>query len=82
MLTSIQSAGVAPEMNLRITQAKKHASPKQGYQWPYEKDLCPQKSKIERKAIRSLSRFDVGDKIARDKLVGNKSNCFFGEQAK
>ena len=26
MLTSIQSAGVAPEVNLRITQARKHAS--------------------------------------------------------
>ena len=25
MLTSIQSAGVAPEVNLRITQARKHA---------------------------------------------------------
>ena len=53
MLTSIQSAGVAPEVNLRITQARKHTkrdppsietqdatrSPKQGYQWPNEKDL-------------------------------------------
>ena len=59
MLTSIQSAGVAPEVNLRITQERKHAkkettlalklkvditrSPKQGYQWPHETDLCPTK---------------------------------------
>ena len=60
MLTSIMSAGVAPEVNLRNSiQASKHASekstlglkpradvtknPKQGYQWPYEKDLCPPK---------------------------------------
>ena len=49
----IQSAGVTPEVNLRITQARKHTgdslalkpraditrSPKQGYQWPHEKDL-------------------------------------------
>ena len=26
MLTSTQSAGVSPEVNLRITQAKKHAT--------------------------------------------------------
>ena len=55
MLTTIQSASVAPEVNLRITQAKKHAkrgstlalkpraditrSPKQGYQWPHKNDL-------------------------------------------
>ena len=57
MLTSIQSAGVIPEVNLRMTQARKHAkgilalkpgtditrSPKQGYQWPHEKDWCPTK---------------------------------------
>ena len=61
MLTSIQSAGVAPEVNLRnslhagdkahkrgITLALKPRgdvtrSPKQGYQWPHEKDLCPPK---------------------------------------
>ena len=59
MLTSIESAGVAPEVNLRITQARKHAkkgftlalkprvdvtrTPKHGYQWPHEKDLCPPK---------------------------------------
>ena len=50
MLTSIQSGGVAPEVNLRITQARKHPlkpradvtrSSKQGYQWPHEKDFCP-----------------------------------------
>ena len=61
MLTSVQSAGVAPEVDLRITQARKHAkrdpswalklwayvtrSPKQVYQWPHEKDLCPPKIK-------------------------------------
>ena len=59
MLTFVQSAGVAPEVNLRIAQVRKLAkngstlalkpqvdvtrSPKQGYQWPHEKDLCPQK---------------------------------------
>ena len=59
MLTSKQSAGVAPEVNLRITQVREHTkkgstlalkpredvtrSPKQGYQWPHEKDLCPPK---------------------------------------
>ena len=57
MLTSIQSAGVASEVNLRITQARKQKgstlalkpkadvtrSPKQGYQWPHEKDLCSSK---------------------------------------
>ena len=55
MLTSIQSAGVAPEMNFRNslhegnktckrgihsgfeTQGRR---PKQGYQWPHEKDVC------------------------------------------
>ena len=51
--TSIRSAGVTPEVNLRIKQAKKHAkeihprfetqadntrTPKQGYQWPHRKD--------------------------------------------
>ena len=56
MLTSIQSAGVAPEVNLRITQVRKqakeihpgletkgrcHQKSKTGYQWPHEKDLCP-----------------------------------------
>ena len=63
MLTSIQSAGVTPEVNLRnSTQARKRASekttlalkpraditktsPKQGYQWPHEKDLCPTKTR-------------------------------------
>ena len=59
MLTSIQSAGVTPEVNLRITQGRKHIkgiypgfetsadvtkSPKQGCEWPHEKDLCPQKN--------------------------------------
>ena len=59
MPTSIQSAGVPPEVNLRITQVGKYAktgstlalkpradvtrSLKQGYQWPHEKDLCPLK---------------------------------------
>ena len=54
MLTSIQSAGVAPEVNLRITPEKARKgstlalksradvtrSPKQGYQWPHKKDVC------------------------------------------
>ena len=58
MLTPIQAAGVTPQVNLRIIQAGKHArdppwalkpkaditrSPKQGFQWPHEKDLCPPK---------------------------------------
>ena len=58
MLTSMQSASVIPEVNLRITQARKHTrnphwlwkpradvtgSSKQGYQSPHEKDLCPPK---------------------------------------
>ena len=33
MLTSIQSAGVAPEVNLRITQAKKHAKRDPPWLW-------------------------------------------------
>ena len=52
MLTSIKSAGVALEVNLRISQERKHArdplwfetkgrDPNQGYQSPHEKDLCP-----------------------------------------
>ena len=68
MLTSIQSTGVAPEVNLRnITQARKHASknstlavklraditrsPKKGYQWSHEKDLCPPKNFRKRMKI-------------------------------
>ena len=62
ILTSIQSAGVTPEVNRRNslhsgdkackwgihpgfeTQRRRCArSPKQGYQWPHEKDLCPPK---------------------------------------
>ena len=59
ILTSIQSAGVAPEVKLRITQVRKHTSegstlalkpraditrsPKQGYQWSHGKDLCSPK---------------------------------------
>ena len=53
MLTSVQSAGITAEVNLRIKQVKKHArdlpwvsnpgqtSPevqKQGYQWAHKKD--------------------------------------------
>ena len=61
MLTSVQSADVTPEVNLRITQVRKNAkkgstmalkpradvirSPIQGYQLPPEKDLCPPKLK-------------------------------------
>ena len=58
MLTSMQSAGVEPEVNPRNSEkARKRAvekstlalkpsadvirSPKQGYQWPHEKDSCP-----------------------------------------
>ena len=56
MLTSIQSVFITPEVNLRITKVRKDAksstlalkpradvtrSPKQGYQWTPEKDLCP-----------------------------------------
>ena len=58
MLTSCQSAVVAPQVNLRNSmQVRKYGSkkstlalkprtdvtisPKQGYQWPHEKDLCP-----------------------------------------
>ena len=57
MLISIQSAGVTPEVNLRITQARKHTrdplgfeirSPKQGYQWPHKKDLCPPKTFLKK----------------------------------
>ena len=59
MLTSKQQSGVAPEVNLGITQAGKNASkgstlalnprayitrsPKQRHQWPYKKDSCPPK---------------------------------------
>ena len=59
MLAVKRSAGVAPEVNLRNSaQARKHASestlalkpradvtisPKQGYQWPHKKDMCPPK---------------------------------------
>ena len=59
MLTPIQSVGVAPEVNPRITQARKHAlkpgadvtkSPKQGYQWLHEKDLCPPKIFLKSRA--------------------------------
>ena len=65
MLTSIQSAGVAPEVNLRITQASKHAKkdppwlwnpgqtscPKQGYQWPHKKDLRPPKKNFKNRPV-------------------------------
>ena len=67
MLTSMQSAGAAPEVSLRITQVRKHAkrdppmalklraqditrSPRHGYQWPREKDLCPPKI-LEKKIL-------------------------------
>ena len=59
MLAVKRLAGVAPEVNLRNSvQARKHASestlalkpradvtrsPKQGYQWPHKKDMCPPK---------------------------------------
>ena len=60
MLISIQSAGVAPEVNLRITQARDppwlwnpgQTLPevqKRGDQWPHEKDLCPPKIKKRNK---------------------------------
>ena len=60
MLAVKRSAGVAPEVNLRNSaQARKNASestlalkpradvtrsPKQGYQWPNKKDMCPPKN--------------------------------------
>ena len=67
MLTSIQSAGVTPEVNLRnSTQTRKCASkkstlalkptadvttsPKQGYQWPHEKDMCSPKIKKRKRS--------------------------------
>ena len=59
MLAVKRSAGVTPEVNLRNSmQARKHASestlalkpradvtrsPKQGYQWPHKKHMCPPK---------------------------------------
>ena len=59
MLTSIQTAGVAPEVNLRITQVRKHAKRDPPWLWnpgqmspevqnrgisgPTNKDLCPPK---------------------------------------
>ena len=59
MLAVKRLAGVALEVNLRNSaQARKHASestlalkpradvtrsPKQGYQWPHKKDMCPPK---------------------------------------
>ena len=65
-----RSAGVAPEVNLRnSTQARKYASestlalkpraditrsPKQGYQWPHKKDMCP--PKIKKKMFEHLHR--------------------------
>ena len=50
-LTDMQSAGVTPEVNLMIIWVRKHkkdpqnvtGSPKQEYQWPHKKDLCPPK---------------------------------------
>ena len=59
MLTSRELAGVTPEVNLRITQARNYArdppwllkpgqtSPdvQNGYQRSYKKDLCPPKLK-------------------------------------
>ena len=65
MLTSIQSAVVAPEVNLRNSLhagEKAHTtlalkprgdvtrSPKQGYQWIQEKDLCPPKIYLKKGA--------------------------------
>ena len=63
ILISIQSADVTLEVNLRITtgeKAHKHGiqlgcktktdvtrSPKQGYYWPYKKDLCFPKNSDE-----------------------------------
>ena len=52
MLTSVQSGGVRPEVNLRqksmqgstlVLKPRVHItrSPKQGYQWPHKKDLSP-----------------------------------------
>ena len=60
MLTSIQSVGVAPEVNLRNsagkkackwevypgfeTQDRRHQKSKPGYQWPHEKHVCSSKN--------------------------------------
>ena len=67
MLTFIQSAGVTSEVNLSITQGESMQkgstlalkpraditrSPKQGYQWPHEKDLCPPKIKKKKRKKR------------------------------
>ena len=65
MLAVKRLAGVAPEVNLRNSaQARKHASestlalkpkaditrsPKQGYQWPHKKDMCPLKKNKNKK---------------------------------
>ena len=65
MLAVKRLAGVAPEVNLRNSmQARKHASestlalkpradvtrsPKQGYQRPHKKDMCPRKKNKKKK---------------------------------
>ena len=61
-----RSAGVAPEVSLRnplhtgegSTLALKHRadvtrSPKQGYQWPHKKDLCPPKKNVKETKVDS-----------------------------
>ena len=73
MLAVKRSAGVAPEVNLtssvqgesvqaRSTLALKHGadvtrSPKQGYQWPHKKDMCPPKilENLKKKKVAKLS---------------------------
>ena len=72
MLTVKRSAGLAPEVNLRNSmQARKHASeftlalkpradvtrsPKQGYQWPHKKDMCPPKTLKKKPFVIHLSK--------------------------
>ena len=79
MLTSIQSAGVTPDMNLRNSvQTRKHRSeesalalqlraditrnPKQRYQWPYEKDLCPPKILKKKNLKKSKNKWQTSKK--------------------
>ena len=74
MLTSLQSEGVTPEVNLGITGKKAYKgatlalkpmvdftrSPKQGYQWPHEKDFKKRPCYTERLRLCSrIHRFFV-----------------------
>ena len=71
MLTPIQSAGVAPEVNLRQESMQKGStlalkpraditrSPKQGYQLTHEKDKCPPKFFFEKEKLAQRFRQSV-----------------------